>query len=95
MNCKVCGNKISALHKLFFNQAVGVECQSCHSILSHSRSILLLLCLALAGFVFLLTQAIRFSSLFWWIAVAIGLAFIGSVQLLAPLRVVYENKHRR
>jgi hypothetical protein len=94
MDCLICGTKIPALYKLFFKQSVGIECQNCHSILSHDKHVVFLVYLALVGFIGFLVVAIAQGGI-WWAPTTISVAVLAWLQWSAPLKVIYENKHHK
>lgn len=94
MNCLVCGTKLPALYKLYFKPSTGIECQNCHSVLNHKKRSLFLTYLALLVFIGFLVAGMGQGD-FWWAAVAINLTVLVLLQYLAPLRVIYENKHHK
>jgi len=95
MNCNVCDKPIHLLHKLFFNQFVGLECAYCHSILAHKKRNVVLGLSAMVVSLCLFIVALNHGGLVFWGAALISCTALIWHQLAASLRVVYENTHHQ
>ena len=90
MDCPVCKKKIPLLSKVLFNQTVGLECASCHSLLAHYGRHIVCLLLVLIALLYLLLLAIENGGLYW-VGASLLMALLVVGQYLAPLKVVSEN----